>query len=131
VLTVVQLYNCPLVTYLLPPMSAVNFRAGWTPDPTSIPSYGSTVGSYTPCKLARDGEREKWARWNGAVSAHRDFTAGATFVPLSVEVAGGGFGPQAERFVETIVEWAGNVRDVSIFGWQAAEKRVHLNIFYL
>jgi hypothetical protein len=22
--------------------------------------------------------------------------------------------------VETVVEWAGNVRDVSIFGWQAA-----------
>jgi hypothetical protein len=80
---------------------------------------GSAIGSYTPCKLARDGEREKWARWNGVVSAHRDFMEGATFVPYSVEIAGG-FGPQAERFVETVVEWAGNVRDVSVFGWQAA-----------
>ena len=40
-------------------------------------------------------------------------------VPGYVQVAGG-FGPQAERFVETVVEWAGNVRDVSVFGWQAA-----------
>ena len=47
--------------------------------------------------------------------AHRDFTEGATFVPFSVEIAGG-FGPQAERFVETVLEWAGNVRDVSVFG---------------
>ena len=80
---------------------------------------GSAVGSYTSCKLARDGERDKRARWDDAVRAHRDFTEGATFVPFSVEIAGG-FGPQAERFVETVVEWAGNVRDVSVFGWQAA-----------
>jgi hypothetical protein len=53
------------------------------------------------------------------VSAHRDFTEGATFVPFSVAIAGG-FGLQAERFVETVVEWAGNVRDVSVFGWHAA-----------
>jgi hypothetical protein len=31
----------------------------------------------------------------------------------------GGFGPQAERFVETVMEWAGNVRGVSVFGWHA------------
>jgi hypothetical protein len=31
-----------------------------------------------------------------------------------------GFEPKVERFVETVVEWAGNVRDVSVFGWQAA-----------
>jgi hypothetical protein len=80
---------------------------------------GNAVGSYTPCKLARDGEREKRARWDDVVSAHRNFTEGATFVLFSVEIAGG-FGPQAERFVETVVEWAGNVRDVSVFGWQAA-----------
>jgi hypothetical protein len=40
-------------------------------------------------------------------------------VPFSVEIAGG-FGPQAKKFVETVVEWAGNVRDVYVFGWQAA-----------
>jgi hypothetical protein len=80
---------------------------------------GSAVGSYTPCKLARDGEREKRARRDDAASAHRDFTEGATFVPFSVEIAGG-FGPHVERFVETVVEWVGNVRDVSVFGWQAA-----------
>jgi hypothetical protein len=62
---------------------------------------GSAIGSYSPCKLARDGEREKWAWWNIAVSAHRDFTEGATFVPFSLEIAGG-FGPQAKRFV---VSW--------------------------
>ena len=53
---------------------------------------GSAIGSYTPCKLARDGERDKRARWDDAVRAHRDFTEGATFVPFSVEIAGG-FGP--------------------------------------
>jgi hypothetical protein len=79
---------------------------------------------YTPCKLARDGEREKRARRDDAVSAHRDFTEGATFVPFSVKIAGG-LGPQAERFVETVVEWAGNVRDVSVFGWQAANFERH------
>jgi hypothetical protein len=52
------------------------------------------------------------------VSAHRNFTEGATFVPFSVEIAGG-FGPQAERFVETVVEWAGIVHDLSVFGRQA------------
>ena len=31
-----------------------------------------------------------------------------------------GFEPQAERFMETVVEWAGNVRDASVFGWQVA-----------
>ena len=50
---------------------------------------------------------------------HRGFTEGATFVPFSVEITEG-FGPEAERFVETVVEWAGNVRDVSVFGCQAA-----------
>jgi hypothetical protein len=54
-------------------------------------------------------------RCNGAVSAHRNFTEGARFVPFSVVIAGG-FAPQAEKFVETGVEWAGNVRDVSVFG---------------
>jgi hypothetical protein len=34
---------------------------------------------------------------------------------VGVEVAGG-FGPQAQRFVKTVVEWAGNVHDVSVFG---------------
>jgi hypothetical protein len=53
------------------------------------------------------------------VRAHRDFTEGAKFVPFSVEIAGG-FGPQAKEFVRTVVDWAGNVRDVSVFGWQAA-----------
>ena len=80
---------------------------------------GSAVGPYTPCKLARDGEREKRKRWERAVRAHRDFTEGAKFVPFSVEIAGG-FGPQAKEFVRTVVDWAGNVRDVSVFGWQAA-----------
>ena len=51
--------------------------------------------------------------------AHRDFTEGAKFVPFSVEIAGG-FGPQAKEFVRMVVDWAGNVRDVSVFGWQAA-----------
>ena len=46
------------------------------------------------------------------------YELGATFVPFSVEIVGG-FGPQAQRFVETIVEWAGDMRDVSVFGWQA------------
>jgi hypothetical protein len=32
----------------------------------------------------------------------------------------GDFGPQAKEFVRTVVEWVGNVRDVSVFGWQAA-----------
>ena len=49
------------------------------------------------------------------VSAHRDFTEGATFVPFSVEIARG-FGPQVKEFVRTVVEWAGSVRDVSVFG---------------
>ena len=52
------------------------------------------------------------------MSAHRDFKEGAIFVPFSVEIAGG-FGPQAKEFVRTVVDWAGNVRDVSVFGWQA------------
>ena len=32
---------------------------------------------------------------------------------------GGGLWAQAKEFVRTVVEWAGSVRDVSIFGWQA------------
>jgi hypothetical protein len=31
-----------------------------------------------------------------------------------------GMGNSPKRVVETVVEWAGDVRDVSVFGWQAA-----------
>ena len=55
------------------------------------------------------------------VSAYRNFTEGATFVPFSVEIVGG-FGPQAKEFVRTVMEWVSNVRDVSVFGWQAASR---------
>jgi hypothetical protein len=72
-----------------------------------------------PCKLARDSERDKWARWNGVVSAHRDFTEGATFVPFRGEIVRG-FGPQAKEFVRTVVEWVGSGRDLCVFGFQAA-----------
>jgi hypothetical protein len=34
---------------------------------------------------------------------------------FTIEIAGG-FGPQAKEFVKTVVEWAGNVRAVSVYG---------------
>ena len=58
-------------------------------------------------------------RWQHDAGAHRDFTRGASFAPFSVEIARG-FGPHAKELMETVVERAGNVRDVSVFGWQTA-----------
>jgi hypothetical protein len=76
------------------------------PEPWDTP-----VGPYTPCKLACDGEREKWAWWNGVVSAHISrFCRGGNVRPIQCRDCGGGFGPQAKGFVRTIiVDWLGNV----------------------
>ena len=38
-----------------------------------------------------------------------------TFVSFSVEIAGG-FGP-VKKFVKMVVEWAGNVPGVHVYGW--------------
>jgi hypothetical protein len=46
--------------------------------------------------------------------------AAATTYGLEVQENVGGFGPQAQELVRMVVEWAGNVRDVTVFGYQTA-----------